>query len=158
MLAHGVGQRVPRLHVVQRVLDRLLENRVLGLLREDVEGLHQRETRVDHRRELTREDHDVAGLDLLPLRERDVLRLLADRDGNQLLLAQIRDDVVFGGKIDLGAADLACDRPSAVGPDRHRVSPESVVSRGSKCPPSVGDPPRVGHGPAVGGPSGGFRR
>ena len=48
---------------------------VLGLLRQDVQRLHQRQAGVDHRRELPREDHDVAGAD--PAARHGELDLLA---------------------------------------------------------------------------------
>ena len=45
-------------------LRHVLERLVLALGREDVERLHERQTGVDHGRELPREDDDVARLDL----------------------------------------------------------------------------------------------
>ena len=43
-----------------------LNDLFVGLAREDVEALHERQAGVDHRRELAREDHDVPGLDRPP--------------------------------------------------------------------------------------------
>ncbi len=101
MLAHGVGERVARLHVVEHLGDRLAERLVLGLLGEDVQALHQGQARVDHRRELPGEDDDVARRDAGPEGERDLLRLLADRDRDQLLPVQVREDVVLAGELEL---------------------------------------------------------
>ena len=64
MLAQRIGDRVPRLDVEDHGPRHFLQRLVLALLGEDVERLHQRQARVDHRRELAREDHDVPHLDL----------------------------------------------------------------------------------------------
>ena len=63
MLGQGVGHRVARLDVEHDLPRDVRQRLALALLREDVERLHQRQAGVDHRRELAREDHDVAHRD-----------------------------------------------------------------------------------------------
>ena len=95
MLAERVGHRVARLDVEHHRARHVLERLVLALLGEDVERLHQRQTRVDHRRELPGEDDDVAHLDAAAARLL-ALRLLVDLDDGQPLAPELRDDVVAG--------------------------------------------------------------
>src|SRR5204862_113180 len=91
-----VGQRLAALHVVHDLPRHVGQDLVLGLLRQDVEGLHQRQAGVDHGGELAGEHDDVARLD--PAAELDVeLELLgrgADLDDDHAILAQVGDDVV----------------------------------------------------------------
>jgi len=63
MFAERVGDGVTGFDVEHDLARDILERRVFTLVREDVEGLHERQTGVDHRRELAREDDDVAHLD-----------------------------------------------------------------------------------------------
>ena len=63
MLAHGVGHRVPGLNVKHHVAHHCRQRLVLALLGQNVQRLHQWQTGVDHRGELTRKDHDIAHTD-----------------------------------------------------------------------------------------------
>jgi len=64
MMTVGVGDRVARLHVEHHLPHHGAQGLVLALAGQDVERLHQRQAGVDHRGELTREDHDVTHGDL----------------------------------------------------------------------------------------------
>ncbi len=114
-----VRERVARFDVVEYLLHRLLEQRILCLPGQDIQRLHQRKSRVDHRRELASEDHYVAGFHPLPVLQRQVLRLLAHRNRNKLLLSQVRDDVILAWQLDLGASNLTGHRTGAVVPNGH---------------------------------------
>src|SRR5581483_9756861 len=75
------------------------EELVVGLVGEDVEALHDRETGVDHRREEARERDEVLlrnpGPDL-ERRQIDVERLLAHARRHELHRAELRLDAVLG--------------------------------------------------------------
>ena len=72
----------------------------------------QGQTRIDHRRELTREDHDVARRDPRPELEAELLRFLSDRNRDQLLLMKVSEYVVLAGEIHLAGLDVAARRRS----------------------------------------------
>jgi len=59
-LRSAIGQGVAALDVVHDLARDVGQHLVLGLLRQDVERLHQRQAGVDHGGELPRKDHDVA--------------------------------------------------------------------------------------------------
>jgi hypothetical protein len=61
MLAHGVRERGAAFHVHARLLEDLGEGLVLLLAAQDLEALDERETGVDHDRELAHEDGQVLG-------------------------------------------------------------------------------------------------
>src|SRR3989442_793550 len=63
VLAQRVREGVAALDVVHDRFRDFGAGLVLGLLREDVERLHQRHSGVDHGRELPGHDHEIAGLD-----------------------------------------------------------------------------------------------
>src|SRR6266852_5791577 len=72
------------------------EDLVLGLLRQDVEGLHQWQAGIDHRGELPREHDDVAHRDAAAELEIDLelARRGADLHHDHAVLAQVRDDII----------------------------------------------------------------
>src|SRR5262249_15206833 len=121
---------------------------------EDLEALHQRQARVDHGRELAREDHQVLGLDPL-LQERevlpDVLRLLLDRDRVEHLGAQLGDHGGVGGRLDLPPPHRALPGPRVPEVHRHPRSPPPPPARRTlpQLPPAAirGAPLRAGAPP-----------
>src|SRR5206468_11989786 len=97
--------RVARLDVEDHRARRVLERLVVALRRENVERLDEWQTGVDHRRELSGEDHDVAhrdlaGLLLLP-------RRLVDLEDVQPLLPQLPDGLFPTRRVDRRAFQLA---------------------------------------------------
>ncbi len=94
--SQALGEGPALLHVRLDVLQDRVELLVLALRAEDVEALHQREARVDHRRELTHEDdqvllgHRAAQVDM------EFLGLLLDLEGIELLRAETRGHHVGG--------------------------------------------------------------
>ena len=86
------------------------EGGVLCLLRQNVQALHEGKTRVDHRRELSREDYDVASRDPRTKLKRELLRLLLNSDGDQPLLVEKSNDVFLFRKLDLALFDVAARR------------------------------------------------
>src|SRR5581483_3663831 len=113
VLAERVGDGVARLDVEHHLAGDVFERRVLALHRQDVERLHERQAGVDHRRELAREDDDVAHLDrahpLLLLR-----RPFVDLDDVELELAKLLDDFVAVRRIDRRRLELTVDRAGGV--------------------------------------------
>jgi hypothetical protein len=89
---HRRGERRALLHVLPRLRQHHREVLVVLLLREDFEALDERQARVDHHRELAREDGEVFGLDLLApaaeLRDGDLAPLLLDGGEHDLLAPQ----------------------------------------------------------------------
>ena len=93
---------------------RALLSRLLG---ENREGLHQRQTRVDHRRELTGEDDDVARLDRAAA---DFLGgVLIDLDDTEPLLSELGNDVIARRRIDRRGAKIAVECSRRVGKSCH---------------------------------------
>ena len=74
MGGHRLGEERARLDLLADVVDDLAEREVVGLLLEDHERGDDGETRLDHRRELAREDLQRLGLDLLVEEARLCLR------------------------------------------------------------------------------------
>ena len=62
MLAHGVGKRRAAFHFSPHRLQHTCEHLVLLLLRQSLQALHQRKTRVDHDGELPGKDRQLFGL------------------------------------------------------------------------------------------------
>jgi hypothetical protein len=93
------------------VAERRLKNLVLLLVREDIEALHEGQSRVDHRRELAREDDDLLrfhpGTELEG-RERTPFFHL---DRVELLLAQARLDRGLVVGLHHSFSELAGARP-----------------------------------------------
>ncbi len=71
---HGAAERQPRLDVLAHLDDRFLEELVVGLFLEHVQGAQDRQTGGDHGGELTREDRELAGLDRLDETQLDLAR------------------------------------------------------------------------------------
>ena len=93
------------------------------LAAEDLEALHERQARVDHDRELAREDREPPGVDLAAadLRDGELLALLLDRRDVDLPAPEVGDREVLrvGDEDAAGRASL----PRAAFPDelRHAV-------------------------------------
>ena len=152
MLAQRISERVTALDVVHDLARDVRQNFVLGLLRQDVEGLHERQARVDHRRELAREDHDVARLDagLEEVAQPAALPLgLAHLHDHHAVLAQVGDDVVARREVDLISDEIAFEISGGILVDGHdlflRAAPQGRAA-------TFGWPP-LGGAPATGGPS-----
>ena len=62
MVRHGDRQSRSLFHVLPGLRQDLLKIFVLLLAREDVETLHERQSRIDHHAELAREDGQLFGL------------------------------------------------------------------------------------------------
>ncbi len=120
MLPQGVGHGVAGLDVEHHGAGHVLQRLVLALLGENVEGLHQRQTRVDHRRELPGEDDDVPHLDAAAARL-STLRLLVDLDDGQPLAPQLGDDVLAAGGVDRRRLELAVQGSCSVREARHSL-------------------------------------
>ena len=89
VLAHGVGEAGAALHVHAGLLEDLGEGLVLLLAAQDLEALHERQTGVDHDRELAGEDGEVlGGHAAAELRQGDLLALLLDRRDQDLVAPQ----------------------------------------------------------------------
>jgi hypothetical protein len=114
VLAQRLGEGRAGFDVVLQLADDAAEFLVLGLARQDVEALDDRQTGVDHRAELTGEDDDVARLHLLAQAGEgdlavEALAALADLRGNRLdaLGAQAGQHRVAGRRLHLAADRLA---------------------------------------------------
>ncbi len=64
ILAHGIGQRRAAFYRGADAGQRLLEGLVFLVRRQDFQTLHQRQSGIDHDRELAEENRDVLDLDL----------------------------------------------------------------------------------------------
>ena len=64
ILPHGVGQSRAAFDGGPHAGQRLLKGRVFLVGRQNFQALHQRQSGIDHDRELAEEDRDVLGLDL----------------------------------------------------------------------------------------------
>ena len=97
VLPEGVGEGGARLHVLPDGQDDLLERLVVLLRPEDLEALHEGEARVDHDRELPREDGEALGVHLpgAELRDGELLAPLLDRGDLDLAPAQVGDREVL---------------------------------------------------------------
>ena len=122
MLFHRVGERRTGFDVASRLQDDGCEVLVLFLRAENVEALDERKAGVDHHRELTREDRQVLGGDLLAdlpyllLLGRGRFLLPGGRDPrhHDLLAAQRRDGCVHRVGGPLAADVLSAPRASRV--------------------------------------------
>ena len=97
VLAHGVGQGRAALHRSPDAIQRLLESGILLVCSQDLETLHERQSGIDHDRELPEKDGDVFGLDLAGAksRKRELFPLFRDHGHGDLLLSEHRDGGVF---------------------------------------------------------------
>ena len=132
VLPHRGGEGMARLDVVQHFPEDLGEGRVLRLVSQNVQALHERKARVDHRRELSREYHDVASRDPRTKLKRQLPRLLPYGNRDHPLLVEKGEDVLLVRKIDLALFDVATRRRAGtpvVG--RHLVLP--TPSLGWSC-------------------------
>jgi hypothetical protein len=106
MLAQRIGHRVTRLDVEHHLAHHFRKNLVLALLGENGHCLNEWQTGVDHRRELTRENDDVAHLDVATLGL--LWRCLIDLDDIESLAPQLRNDVVARLRFERSGAHLTC--------------------------------------------------
>ena len=111
MLAHRLGERLAALHVRAHRQQRLAQQRIVDAVRDGVQRIGQRDARLEHGRELPREDHQVGLLDLVgedglekPRRSGWALRvggaggaLLGDGGDHEVLRAQAADDLLARG-------------------------------------------------------------
>src|SRR3954466_554457 len=105
VLGKRVGNRVARLYVEDHLLGDFRQSLVVCLVRKNGQGLYQRQTRVDHRRELTGEDDDVACLDGATA---DFLRgVLVDLDDAEPLLSELCNNVIARGGVDRRRAKIS---------------------------------------------------
>src|SRR5690606_33171725 len=109
------------LDVVEHLLDHLAQRLALALLREDVQALDERQARVDHGRELAREDHDLPRRDPRADAELEAGRLLFDLDRDEPLPAQVVDDLVPAGQVDRAGLELAGQAAGGVRESRHGI-------------------------------------
>jgi hypothetical protein len=88
---HRLAQRRTAFHVGHDFRDRILEELLLGLLRQDVQALHHGQAGVDHGRKLAREDADVLHRYAVLARhlEGELRTLLAHRGDDDLAFAQV---------------------------------------------------------------------
>ena len=89
VLADGVCEIVAGGHIIAHCAHEFRHGRVLQTVAHNLEGLYQRNAGFHHGGQLTAEDGDVAGSDLLFLRAEEVLGLALDACGNDALLAQL---------------------------------------------------------------------
>ena len=105
LAVHRRVQRAAGLDVVAQRGDRRLEHRILGLVLERVERAQHRHARGDQRRELAREDGELAHVDVLePLEdalELERLVALGDVEDDQAALAQLIGDLRLRGGLEL---------------------------------------------------------
>src|SRR6266403_1977473 len=133
--ADRIRERRAGLDVVLDMSEDLPERLRVGLRREDVQALHDRQTRVDHRGELPREDDDVARLYLRADRghldlEVETLALFLDAGGLRLnpLRAETDDDGLAARRLHLALQRLPLGRDALPFVDGHCAS--------SACGPS----------------------
>src|SRR2546427_2435840 len=133
--ADRIRERRAGIDVVLDLSEDLPERLRVGLRREDVQALHDRQTRVDHRGELPREDDDVARLYLRADRghldlEVETLALFLDARGLRLnaLRAETDDDGLAARRLHLALQRLPLGRDALPFVDGHRAS--------SACGPS----------------------
>jgi hypothetical protein len=138
-----IAERRPLLDVRFDVLQDDLEVLVVGLVREDVEALHDGQAGVDHGGEEAREGDQILLADAGAELEALTLGLLLDLRRVQLLLAEARLDRVLGLGLHRALPELSgltagfpCElghRQRLAGPSRDlvwsRAKPESVVYR-----------------------------
>ena len=93
MLGQRLVQRVAGLDVALDRQHELLHRRLVVADAYDLERLHHRDARVEHRRELAGEQGDVLGSDLAFALEQ--LGFLADLGRGDALLAQVRANLHF---------------------------------------------------------------
>src|SRR5213079_2920466 len=107
------------------ILAQQTENLVLGLLRQNVERLDERQAGVDHRGELPREHHDVARLDAAAELEAELelARGSPDLHHHHAVFPQMGDDVIATRQVDLVVDEIAFQGACGVLEDRHSSLP-----------------------------------
>src|SRR5437660_160485 len=91
MPGHRCRQSRTLFDVLSDLHQNLLKVLIVLLLRENLEALNQRQTSIDHYRELPREDRKILGLDLFSatdLRDPDLASLLLNGCERDLLASQ----------------------------------------------------------------------
>ena len=99
MLPQRLRERIARLDIRSDGPEHVLERDVRLLIREDLKTLNQRQTRIHHHCELTREDDEV--VDGHPGREErndlaQVFRLLFDLAGDETDVLEMKRDGIGG--------------------------------------------------------------
>ena len=127
MLGERLVQRGAGLDVAFDRQHQLLHRRLVVAVADDVEALDHRDTRLQHRGELAREQRDVLGGDLLAALEE--LHFLAHALGEHALAAQVGFDGRLGHREHLALDALAL----LVGafPDEGELLSRSYLSHGS---------------------------
>ena len=95
-------QRRTFLNILPHLPQHVLEERVLLLLGQDIDTLHERQTGVDHDRELSRKDGKLLGLDPLAaaeLGDRDLAALFRGLRHYDLLSSQKSTELVLVGGV-----------------------------------------------------------
>src|SRR5256884_2337871 len=130
VLAQRIGEGLTALDVIDDLPGDVGEDLILGLLRQDVERLDERQAGVDHRGELAGEHDDVAGLDAAAELEveLELLGRRADLHHDHAVLSQVRDDVVASRQVDLVVDEIAFERASGVLEERHGSLPPGASS------------------------------
>ena len=113
MLAERLRHRRARLDLALDVHHEAREAGVAVAAGDDLERLQQRHARLQHRRELAREERDVLFVDLAPAAE----RLPLDLDDADALPAQVGRDDRFRRRLGF-SADLAVAAVDALPDDR----------------------------------------
>ncbi len=141
VLAHRVRQAGAALDVHAGLLQDPAEGLVLLLAAQDLQALHERQARVDHDRELAREDGERLRRDAAAEpRQGHLLSLLLDRGDEDLLASEQRHHgfLVVG---DLLARDgLAVARLALPDESRHRLLPTALI--GPPVAPACGSTAR----------------
>jgi len=135
MLPERVGDGVSRFDIEHDLLGDVTQVGVLALLGQDTHGLYERKTRVDHRRELAREDHDVAHPDLPAFL---LLGLLVDLDDVQPLFLQLADRLFPIRRFERRAFEHALRIARRVHERRHSGVPPGVRLAFYRFPAAAG--------------------
>ena len=130
MFEKRLGKSRTPFNVTSHFLDDFLEGRVLLLVAENLQALNQRQARINHRRELPREDDEILGYDLLFQETnvfRNVLRLGLNRNRRKHLPAKRGHDGFFVRRLHDALRHGSMSRLTLPGIDRHCPSPPPVI-------------------------------
>ena len=110
MLAHGVGQGRAAFYRRPHRRQSLLEGRILLVGSHDFQALHQRQSGIDHDRELPEENGNILGLDLSgsKRRQRELLTLLTDCSRRDALAPELSGQRLLVGGVAFARDFLSC--------------------------------------------------